>query len=97
MPEKEKTGPAEVVSPEGEALSWADLPPSTIRRWSARRKAEVVGAVAAGLLTVEEACARYSLSHEEFTRWQSTLERTGIRGLRVTRAQQHRIFFRRQG
>jgi hypothetical protein len=73
-----------------------DLPPADLRRWSVRRKAEVVTAVADGRLTMEEACDRYSLSAEEFNRWQSTLERTGMRGLRVTRIQEDRIFFRRQ-
>ncbi len=94
----EKQGrPAEVMGPAGESLTLADLPPCTIRRWSAKRKAEVVAAVAGRLLSLDEACERYALTVEEFTRWQSTLERSGIRGLRVTRAQESRIFFRREG
>jgi hypothetical protein len=94
MRDKEKVRPAKVIGPEGETLTLADLPPETLSRWSVRRKAEVVAAVAGGLLSIDEACERYSLSLEEFTRWQSTLERNGLRGLRVTRAQQNRVFFR---
>ena len=94
MRNREKIRPSEVIGPEGEPLTLEDLPPSTPGRWSVRRKAEVVAAVAGGLLSIDEACERYSLSLEEFTRWQSTLERSGIRGLRVTRAQQNRVFFR---
>src|SRR4028119_2290422 len=96
MQDKEQVRPAEVIGPEGDMLTLNDLPPSTLSRWSVRRKAEVVAAVAGGLLSIEEACERYSLSLEEFTRWQSTLERNGMRGLRVTRAQQDRVFFRRE-
>jgi hypothetical protein len=91
---RERARPKEVIGPEGEPLTMADLPPSTLTRWSVRRKAEVVAAVAGGLLSIDEACELYSLSLEEFTRWKSTLERNGMRGLRVTRAQQNRVFFR---
>jgi hypothetical protein len=95
MRDKETVRPKEVIGPEGETLTLADLPPATLTRWSVRRKAEVVAAVAGGLLSIDEACKRYSLSlEEEFTRWQSTLERNGMRGLRVTRVQQNRVFFR---
>jgi hypothetical protein len=94
MRDKETVRPKEVIGPEGETLTLADLPPATLTRWSVRRKAEVVAAVAGGLLSFVVACKRYSLSLEEFTRWQSTLERNGMRGLRVTRVQQNRVFFR---
>jgi hypothetical protein len=94
MREEETARPTEVMGPDGDALTLDDLPPSTMSRWSVRRKAEVVAAVSGGMLSIDEACERYSLSLEEFTRWQSTLERTGMRGLRVTRVQQDRVFFR---
>ena len=55
-----------------------------------RRKAEVVAAVAGGLLTVDEACKRYTLSLEEFTSWQRAVDRSGMPGLRVTRIKQYR-------
>jgi hypothetical protein len=65
----------------------ASLPPANTSRWVARRKAEVVGAVQAGLLTLDEALARYKLTLEEFTGWQRALYRHGLRGLQVTHAQ----------
>jgi hypothetical protein len=46
------------------------LPPITTRRWVARRKAEVVAAVHAGMLSALEACRRYRLSPEEFLEWE---------------------------
>jgi hypothetical protein len=47
-----------------------ELPPLTTKRWVARRKAAVVAAVRAGVITVDEACRRYQLSEEEFLAWQ---------------------------
>ena len=85
-----------VVGPLGEALTHADLPPSDTKRWVVRRKAEVVAAVAGGLLTVDEACNRYSISLEEFANWRRAFDLSGIPGLRVTRAQQYRSLLERQ-
>jgi hypothetical protein len=44
----------------------AELPSPDVKRWTLRRKAAVVAAVAVGALTQEEACRRYQLSEEEF-------------------------------
>ncbi len=55
-----------VIGPDGSPLTIADLPPKNTRRWVIRRKAEVVAAVRGGLLSLEEACARYTLSVDEF-------------------------------
>ena len=55
-----------------------------------RRKAAVVAAVSAGMITVEEACRRYQLSEEEFVSWQQAFEAFGLRGLRTTRIQWYR-------
>lgn len=79
-----------VLGPDGKPLTIDDLPPPETKRWVARRKAEVVSAVKAGLLTLEQACERYTLSVEEFLSWQTMVERHGIRGLRTTRVQQYR-------
>lgn len=65
----------------------ADLPPADTERWVARRKAQVVAAVQAGLITLDEALARYRLSLEEFTGWQRALYRHGLRGLQITHSQ----------
>jgi hypothetical protein len=66
------------------------LPPPNTKRWVIRRKAAVVGAVRAGLLTLEDACQRYHLSVEEFLSWQRLIERHGLPGLRATRLQDYR-------
>jgi len=72
------------------------LPPADTTRWVVRRKAEVVAAVAGGLLTVDEACQRYTLSLEEFTSWQRAVDRSGMPGLRVTRIKHYRDQYERQ-
>jgi hypothetical protein len=65
------------------ATSLAALPPASTSRWVASRKAAVVAAVQAGLLTVMEACRRYGLSHEEFAEWERRYESEGLKGLRA--------------
>ena len=79
-----------VVGPTGTPLTLKDLPPSNTDRWVIRRKAEVVAAVRGGLLSLEEACQRYTLTVEEFLAWQQSIDRHGLAGLRTTRIQQYR-------
>jgi hypothetical protein len=79
-----------VVGPDGHILTLDDLPPPNTQRWVARRKAEVVAAVRAGLLSLEEACERYNLSSEEFLTWEAAIDKHGLGGLRVTRIQDFR-------
>ena len=55
-----------VIGPDGSPLTVADLPPKDTKRWVIRRKAEVVAAVRGGLLSLEEACERYTLTVDEF-------------------------------
>lgn len=71
-------------------ITLEDLPAPNIRRWVIRRKAAVVSAVNNGLISQEDACARYSLSVEEFQSWQKAVAKNGVAGLRVTRVQQYR-------
>ena len=66
------------------------LPPSDVVRWSPQRKAAVVKAVCAGVITLDEACQRYRLSAEEFLSWQRAVEVDGVSALRVTRLQYYR-------
>ena len=73
------------VGPTGHPLTRDDLPPPNTKRWVIRRKAEVVAGVRAGLITLEEACRRYSLSIDEFVSWQHQLDAYGLDGLRATR------------
>ena len=79
-----------VIGPDGSPLTIADLPPGDTKRWVIRRKAEVVAAVRGGLLSLEEACTRYTLTVEEFLSWQASIDRHGLAGLRTTRIQQYR-------
>lgn len=95
MIEQLKIRPATVVGPLGERLTMEDLPAPDTNRWVARRKAEVVSAVNGGMLTIEEACERYQLTLEEFASWQRAVERSGLPGLRVTRAQHYRDLYER--
>jgi hypothetical protein len=96
MIENQKFRPAQVIGPLGEPLTLDSLPPPATRRWVVRRKAEVVAAVNGGLLTVDEACDRYSLTLEEFAGWQRAVDRSGMPGLRVTRIQHYRSVYERQ-
>lgn len=95
MIENQKIRPAMVIGPLGEPLTLESLPPRETRRWVVRRKAEVVAAVNGGLLTIDEACDRYSLVLEEFASWQRAVERSGMAGLRVTRLQHYRDLYQR--
>jgi hypothetical protein len=79
-----------VVGPDGRPLTIADLPAPGTKRWVIRRKAQVVAAVCGGLLSLEEACARYTLTVEEFLAWQRSIDQHGLAGLRTTRIQQYR-------
>ena len=79
-----------VIGPDGSPLTVADLPPKDTKRWVIRRKAEVVAAVRGGLLSLEEACRRYTLTVEEFLSWQASIDEHGLAGLRTTRIQQYR-------
>jgi hypothetical protein len=90
MAEKALERPRSIVGPNGTLLTMDTLPPPDTRRWVARRKAEVVTAVRAGLMTFDEACQRYGLTSEEFASWERAIDRHGLGGLRVTRLQQFR-------
>ena len=79
-----------VTGPDGSPLTIADLPSGNTGRWVVRRKAEVVAAVRGGLLSLEEACARYRLTVDEFLSWQAIVDQHGLPGLRATRIQQYR-------
>lgn len=71
-------------------ISMSDLPPADTTHWVVRRKAILVAAVQAGLLSVEQVCERYGLSREEFASWQRAYHQHGSMGLRVTRTHEYR-------
>ena len=56
-----------------------------------------MAAVKGGLLSIEEACERYDLSFEELMLWQSTVERSGMPGLRVKTIQHYKSAISQQG
>jgi hypothetical protein len=60
------------------------LPPANTKRWVSRRKAAVVLATRAGVISREEAYERYALSPEELAAWEAAFEQHGIRSLRIT-------------
>jgi Protein of unknown function (DUF1153) len=67
------------------------LPPADTKRWSPSRKAAVVAAARAGLISRDEACARYLLSEEELISWEKAFDQNGIPGLRTTHVQNYRF------
>lgn len=79
-----------VKGPDGGPLTIADLPTPGTKRWVMRRKAEVVAAVRGGLLSLEEAGARYKLTVDELLSWQRSYDAYGLSGLRATRPQGYR-------
>ncbi|HUC11005.1 MAG TPA: DUF1153 domain-containing protein [Stellaceae bacterium] len=80
-------GPPVMANP---SRATPELPPANVKRWTIRRKAAVVSAIAHGVLTREEACQRYQISEEELASWQHAYEAHGLQGLRSTRLQQYR-------
>ncbi|HZH28396.1 MAG TPA: DUF1153 domain-containing protein [Azospirillaceae bacterium] len=79
-----------VPGPNGRLITMDDLPPPETERWVTRRKAEVVAAVRGGLIDLQQACARYRLSEDEFRSWERLIDAHGVRGLRVTRLKDYR-------
>ncbi len=82
--------PQKIKGFQGQTITLDSLPPANTKRWVIRRKAELVAAVRENLLSIEEACTKYSLSEEEFASWEDAIDKNGIAGLRVTRIQQYR-------
>lgn len=68
----------------------SNLPASYATRWSASRKAAVVRAVHAGVLSLDKALDRYRLSGNEFRSWEEHLASEGVRGLRAKELRLHR-------
>lgn len=79
-----------VKAVDGSPLSLSDLPAANTRRWVVRHKANLVAAVTGGLISLDVACERYSLSVDEFLSWQRTMDRFGLPGLRATRLHEYR-------
>ncbi|SER46011.1 Protein of unknown function [Tranquillimonas rosea] len=87
---KKVNGKRAVRLPDGRTMTRADLPPQGTMRWVASRKAAVVRAVAAGLITEDEALEMYGLSAEELRSWRSAVDVHGEAALKATRLQKYR-------
>lgn len=83
-------GPRAVTLPDGTIMTRADLPPPETRRWVASRKAAVVRAVEAGLISRGSALQTYGLSEEEFVEWEQAVTIYGEAALRTTWLQKYR-------
>lgn len=83
------------VTSESTEDPFAGLPPANTKRWVVSRKAQVVRAVEDGVISLEQASDRYSLSHEEFENWRDLIKAHGTRALRATRIQDYRRASRR--
>lgn len=83
-------GPYVNIETGGFPLTPADLPSTNATRWVQRRKAMVVAAIEAGLLSLEDAGRRYNLSTEEITAWRLAFTEFGPKGLFTTKTQHYR-------
>ncbi|MCC7319607.1 MAG: DUF1153 domain-containing protein [Rubellimicrobium sp.] len=83
-------GPRAVTLSDGRVMTRADLPAPDTRRWVASRKAAVVHAVAAGLVTRDWAITTYDLSEDEFLEWESAVALHGEDALKATHVQRYR-------
>ena len=54
-------------------------------RWVPRRKAALVLAVRAGLVSLSDACERYEISGAEFATWEAIFDVEGLAGLHLKR------------
>ena len=81
--------PRRLFGLDGQSLTLDNFPPADIKRWTMRRKAEVVLAVQGGLITPSKVCERYCMSIEELWSWERLIDRHGVQGLRVTRLQEY--------
>ena len=87
---KKIDGPRAVTLPGGEVITRADLPDVTTKRWVASRKAMVLKAITAGLISHQDACDMYDLSDEELESWARAVHRHGEAALKTTRLQKYR-------
>ena len=71
-------------------MTRADLPDRKTRRWVASRKAAVVRAIRAELISREEALDIYDLSEEELDAWHVAVEQHGEMALKATAIQRYR-------
>jgi transposase-like protein len=88
--DSKRQAPVEREEPINKTPKMSDLPTPDIKRWHFQHKALVVTAVRTGLISVADACTRYSITIEELLSWKRLLDEHGLRGLRATRLQEYR-------
>jgi hypothetical protein len=69
----------------GNVIAPYDLPPAHGARWTPQRKADLIAAILGGVITLDEAKARYALTIEELSEWRRGLAAAGVRGLKATK------------
>lgn len=67
-----------------------DLPPADTIRWTPNKKATVVKAVIAGIVSLQEVLGRYHMTGTEFEIWKEGLQTDGADGLKTTHYQRRR-------
>jgi len=69
----------------GDVFSVADLPPVTLKRWTASRKRAVIY----NIITAQEAIDAYALSQEEFNTWLARCADHGEDALKETKIKKY--------
>jgi hypothetical protein len=72
-------------STENQHCAEVTIPPYNTVRWVASRKTKILAAIAAGGLSIEEACLMYCLSIEEIASWSRLTALYGRDGLKTSK------------
>jgi DNA-binding response OmpR family regulator len=73
-----------VKAPNGDVITPVNLP-NQKARWVIGRKATLVAAIRGGIISTEEASARYGISSSELDSWKQSFDQDGMVGLKVTK------------
>lgn len=74
----------------GDVVTPMDLPSPDTAHWTPNKKAIVVRAVRAGLISLEDALKRYHMEQSEFMLWEQGLKDGGADGLKSTHFQRRK-------
>ena len=69
----------------GNVIAPYDLPPAQGARWTPMRKVDLIAAILGGVITLDEAKARYALTTEELSEWRRGLAAGGVKRLKASR------------
>jgi hypothetical protein len=69
----------------GNVIAPYDLPPARGARWTPMRKVDLIAAILGGVITLDDAKARYALTTEELSEWRRGLAAGGVKGLKASR------------